>query len=563
MSELGISSKSETLASAKLLSKEEIEEQLHLYAGAYNNSNIKVHVDSIPKAIEDVKLLTDSLDKDTEEDVGRKLFQNAQDMISSVGGNNLFTIIVDNNFNLEDSKRDCISRRANIEIDLQENLKDMEEILISPDKEIYRLKAKIKINHEAKRIRAENETSKSSNYNLRSKDESEVLTEQNRLEEETRKRIEVMAEEVNDEADMEFVNEHSDYVEKTKIKNAAVKKIRDAKIEQEREIIFEIILKSYQDAMRKMISKIKEAVKRFPRVQNVLKGTAIMITTKEEIPNPLEGNSFPGIMQILYDRYHKKTFVGFTNSLIEAMSWTLSENDTNKSPQKGVSEVEQMFALWERRNLWEQMTKDIFWTAILLKGLHPKAVFRRDVITEVNKFIKNNEDLYKNQDSENSGSKLPVFRFAADFITTEQDNRRLASQPNLDSNQKANPGSGNERSSWSYNNKQRQFGNTEQASAAVEETLLASDKNGKRFSGEVLKTQNIFVQDERNNFKHHYVAVKKLSSICAKCFPENIKDKNTCVPKECYRAKCNKCNMFGHRHFNCLQSHKADGSAIN
>ena len=218
MSELGISSKSETLASAKLLSKEEIEEQLHLYAGAYNNSNIKVHVDSIPKAIEDVKLLTDSLDKDTEEDVGRKLFQNAQDMISSVGGNNLFTIIVDNNFNLEDSKRDCISRRANIEIDLQENLKDMEEILISPDKEIYRLKAKIKINHEAKRIRAENETSKSSNYNLRSKDESEVLTEQNRLEEETRKRIEVMAEEVNDEADMEFVNEHSDYVEKTKIK---------------------------------------------------------------------------------------------------------------------------------------------------------------------------------------------------------------------------------------------------------------------------------------------------------------------------------------------------------
>ena len=292
-----------------------------------------------------MELLTDSLEKDTEEDVGRKLFQNSQDMISSVGGNKLFTIIVNNNFNLENSKRDCIFRRANIEIDLQKNLKDMEEILIAPDREIYRLKAKVRINQEAKRIRAELKSSKSTNYNLRSKEESDALEEQGRLDEEARKRIEKMAEEVNDQADMEFVDEHSDYVEKTKLKNAAVKKIRDAKIEQEREIIFEIILKSYQDAMRKMISKIKESVKRFPRVQNVLKGTAIMITTKEEIPNPLEGNSFPGIMQILFDRYHKKTFVGFTNSLIEAISWNLSENDTNKCPQKGVSEVEQMFAL--------------------------------------------------------------------------------------------------------------------------------------------------------------------------------------------------------------------------
>ena len=53
MTELGSLSKSETVASSKLYSNEEIEEQLHLYAGAYNNSNIKVHVDSIPKAIED------------------------------------------------------------------------------------------------------------------------------------------------------------------------------------------------------------------------------------------------------------------------------------------------------------------------------------------------------------------------------------------------------------------------------------------------------------------------------------------------------------------------------
>jgi hypothetical protein len=63
--------------------------------------------------------------------------------------------------------------------------------------------------------------------------------------------------------------------------------------------------------------------------------------------------------------------VGFTNNLIEAMSWSMSAQDSAANPLAGVQHVQKMYSNWERKGMWEELTKDQFWTAILIRGIHP------------------------------------------------------------------------------------------------------------------------------------------------------------------------------------------------
>jgi hypothetical protein len=59
------------------------------------------------------------------------------------------------------------------------------------------------------------------------------------------------------------------------------------------------------------------------------------------------------------------------------MSWYLSEDDTRKSLVEGVREVEKLMNEWDKKSLWDQMHKDIFFTSILLKDLHAEVPFRK------------------------------------------------------------------------------------------------------------------------------------------------------------------------------------------
>jgi hypothetical protein len=51
------------------------------------------------------------------------------------------------------------------------------------------------------------------------------------------------------------------------------------------------------------------------------------------------------------------------------MGFILSEADTKSNPMKVVAAVQQMMYNWESRDLWNQMSPDYFFSAVLLRSL--------------------------------------------------------------------------------------------------------------------------------------------------------------------------------------------------
>ena len=284
----------------------------------------------------------------------------------------------------------------------------------------------------------------------------------------------------------------------------------------------------------------------------------------EEIPNPLDAGNLTGIYHILVERFNKRSFVTFTNTLIRTMSWYLSEEDTRKSPIKGVREVEKLMNEWDKKSLWDQMHKDIFFTSILLKGLHAEVPFRRELLTQVNRFIKDlesrGEDM-SNADGSFSHGKTPIFRYAVGLIDDEQNNRKLASTYSKPDSR--NKGNENNYSGGRYHRSGPQS-TLEHANVASEVFLSASVEKDRTFSGEVPKSQAVSVQDTHNpTRKHSYIAMKSQEAICRKCYAKEEKDRKVCKPRPCFAAYCKRCKFYGHKTTNCLHAVAVDGNPIN
>jgi hypothetical protein len=89
----------------------------------------------------------------------------------------------------------------------------------------------------------------------------------------------------------------------------------------------------FQGCSAKISRKIREAIQKYAAVKSRLQGMAeIPIKNEESIQvfNPLDQNHLPGVLYLIYDSYRKKTFVTFASSLLEAMSWSLSEERRHK-----------------------------------------------------------------------------------------------------------------------------------------------------------------------------------------------------------------------------------------
>ena len=141
--------------------------------------------------------------------------------------------------------------------------------------------------------------------------------------------------------------------------------------------------------------------------------------------------------------------------------------------------------------MWEHMTIDQIFTALIIKDLHPKDNFRRDVIHEVTKWAK------EHKDSNMPSSDMGLFLHTSKFIHSEQDNSKLTT----------------------YQTGGKKFSKFPKGKASDAYNLTPTDAdavvdNGKRFSGEVLKSKNIKCLNSRRN-KVPYVAVKTVAHFVA------------------------------------------------
>ena len=320
-------------------------------------------------------------------------------------------------------------------------------------------------------------------------------------------------------------------------KNAAFEELSTLKVAEEKNSVLELMMTNFKNIIAQMINKIKLEVSKYPLVKTVLEGTVQLTSTNEVISNPLNGNTnLTAIIEILKNNFHKRTIVNFTVNLIEAVSYTLTEEETKNNPRKIVQDVEKLYSRWETRNLWTHMTIDQFFTALIMKGLHPKDTLRRDVIHEVTKWAE------EHKDSNMPSSDMGLFRHTSKFIHNLELTAYQTGANKLSKFPKV-------KASNAYN-----LTPTEDAAAAVE--------NGKRFSSEVLKSKNIKCFNSRRN-KVPYVAVKTVAQICGNCYPDPVDTSKTACKPKCFSQKCSKCHYYGHLVSQCMQSHTVDGVPID
>jgi len=86
---------------------------------------------------------------------------------------------------------------------------------------------------------------------------------------------------------------------------------------------------------------IAQMINKYPLVKTVLEGTVKLTSTNDVISKQINGNTnLTAIIEILKKNVHKRTIVNFTDNLIEAVSYSLTEEETKNNPRKIVQDVE-------------------------------------------------------------------------------------------------------------------------------------------------------------------------------------------------------------------------------
>jgi hypothetical protein len=273
--------------------------------------------------------------------------------------------------------------------------------------------------------------------------------------------------------------------------------------------------------------------------------------------------------------YNKKNLVTFGTSLIELMQWSLTEEETLNHLPKAVQDINGFLSVWVRNNLWEKMTLDSFFTAVLLKGLHP-GTFRTDLISKARKFQEDTKDV---DDTAIQVSQVPTLRYILYLIEQEVEsrdafkgdgnsniNQHRQVQPQRPANQQnrafKKPSDGNR---WTQPPKMM-IERAASAEGSVQDNTAYAPK--RQFKTVVLPSANVNVYDATakkregtNGRVFKYFAVENLSQICSKCYPTSGLP-TPCKP-QCYQTRCATCGYYGHKALTCQQLLTADGKKID
>jgi len=540
-----------------LIEADVIESNIVLHASGHNSQTIKVFADGITKIINDVKLLHGINNTLTEDEVGLKAYEQMKGAIELVGDE--FSSIVYNNFNLEGFKRRIVLERAQFEEEISAKTSLTEEVLYQPQQEIFDLRASLEIEKLT--------STKSEGIMTRSRSASGGGLEQDDEDVRETKQLEDAIRRIKRNSDIAYLEAYDQYTASVTIKANASKELRLLHSNLTKSGVLELSVTSLLEVMRKLVVKLKDVIDtKHPMIKAKLKTTAVLSSTGDEISNPWDRSHLPGLMQLLRDNYYKKSIVSFTNSLMDAMGWRLSEDDTIQNPVRGVNEVESLVHNWKSRDLWQQMTEDMFFTAILLNGLHPNVPFRREVITETVKYGRDIETRLLH-DGDNSSlppsglrsPTMPIFRFVSDFIRTEQNNRKLTDKSSA---KKDGFIRHTAKSASSHSNKS----NVENAASVSDSELAASTTTSsitRKYNAEILPSQQITVVDPHGKIQRVYVAVLKQSTICSKCYPDPANSNSAAAcQRKCYANRCGKCWYYGHKNATCMQTHTNRGVEI-
>ena len=565
-----------------LLSDTELRNLVVAFSNSYSDhGSVDSFAKRLPPILAAVPILHDVKPHDKQDDIGHKLYLNIGTLLRSVD-KQIFPPLITSNTDLIGWISDCRDTRTKLLQEKNDAQTIVDETLLCPDSKIFDLRATTEYYETSEKIRANFLALSDADQELtvalpiQLKDAKAAITARhNRL----------------------FLTAYDTYQSKLRDKNTAQVTLREKEHELQRLYTFEAVLEAFLAAERQIVSLIQKAVvSHCISLKAILQGTAHLPFNGKEISNPWDSQNLSGIACLIHERFHKRSFVSFNNHLLDAMGFNLSEADTRQAHMKAVTTVQQMIFHWDSRNLWTQMSPDYFWTAVLLRSLHPSVPIRQDLLNEVQKFLRQQQSASADPKPSLITPTLPLFNCACTYLTGIQESKKFLSNsrshtstaptslpPNVPpaGHYRTKPHHGLEQAAATF---AVSPGSTtsSQASAYASSPVASVPGSGshanpyqhegktiytkaiRALAAPVTRTANIYFQHHPPNGPlKRYLAVSTVHDICSNCFPSNTAAPatNPCHPS-CTSRLCSRCNYHGHNGAWCLQTHTTAGVLI-
>lgn len=356
----------------------------------------------------------------------------------------------------------------------------------------------------------------------------------------------------------EFIKDQNEF-KKQNSQLKDLRKIRDglnAKIKSE--LVVQHIMRGIEMAILTICNKIKNAVKDRLKLKELLQSRIVFETTGEIMVNPYDKGNVPGMIGIIQRKFHRASFGVFTNELVDIMRMSYSSNISDTDPIKIGQAIDKIMGNWDSMNYWEYMTRDVFFTAILLRTLAPESATTTGAMLEVSRFINQRDKNMKSGELSNDedSKSTPIYQHLMDYLSAisesmemkRSSSKRIAKEESLNYNDQDNHKytQSNQRHVRQYKN----HGNAESAASAEFHDNKSFDKKVEvthfdtQFRDSVTRDMNVTTV-AKNGYRVQYTSTRKE---CEQC-----KDPNTQHKPKCYLGKCKKCNNYGHKFENCRQ----------
>lgn len=466
----------------------------------------------------------ESIEENTVDDLhGRGVLEMVQNQIIKCG--KVMVAVVKSGIDLPTFSNEIISNVGMDDRRIRSLKTTKEQVYTQPDQNIFKLKAKIMVNayeYNSNPVHSEDEIKE---YKIK----------------------------VENDQDVEFMKAYEKWQSDINQQNQAKEDLYDLVSEKEKLVVLEIVVQALISAGVIIVSKIKRALKDYPKIIKKLKGSVNV--GDKRITDPYASDNLSGLCAKLHAEYGSNSIVSFSTSLVSMLRKKASNDEILADPMTPIIFAEAYMKEWEQRGLFGMMTPDIFFSAMTLNMIPSHSELYRNVTTE---FLKNQKELVKNPSSDEYAN----FNFIKSYVKDVYCQSKEMMELNSDNQPEVRGGSNRagQRHRYSSNNSS---GGHETAASVQENSKNTSSNSFKIISQnenigkEITRADNrgVIIRDR----KYPYTATK---NPCPKCSGSNGGHE-----PRCWMYSCQKCKLFGHKAEFCVQvqreaAHSSSNSGI-
>lgn len=365
-------------------------------------------------------------------------------------------------------------------------------------------------------------------------------------------------EELKSELRLELLGDYGNMVDEFRthanaVRVAGKKKSKLLEV-RSKEVLLSTKLKGYQSAISSIVNRIKGVIGDCPEVKRTISMRVTIGTTGEEVSDPWYVGNLCGMKQLLMTAYNKASLVTFNHTMLSTISYKADVHTSTNEPIKVVQAVSTMLNTWEMMGYYTFMTKDVFFTAILINSLAEGSPVKEKVLLRANERMSEIDGKDGTDTDDMSTSKTsdtPLFTYISNYVKVLQDSMvrtgtgTAAGQGN--GNGGGNGGGNNARKVWD----QRVPKGTESAALAQGEGDKADNQTGKAatlFKYNVNRDHKVQGKDKKGRTVP-YTSTREACSVCTN--PDKASHDPQCLMHMCYT-----CGLYGHHSRGCRQDPK-------